>query len=107
MSLLEDLGPVLPNLRTAFLAFPGMPENSLGLSNGDVLRSETDDLGNFAPKGKEFPIFFDGEYVRCSPPDEQGNFHGPSWSVDQICSEIQDRGWWKVQGSIFDTPGES
>ena len=70
MGLLADLEPVLPQLRDAFISFPQMPENLLGLHNGTILCSDTDEPGSFAGRSKEFPIVFDGQYARCCPPTE-------------------------------------
>ena len=103
MGLLETLKPVLPQLQEAFLSFPKMPANTLGLKNGDILRCDTDELGSFAKRGLEFPIFYDGEYIRCSRPRDDGTFTGPSWGVEQFCSEIRENKWWLKVGSIYDS----
>ena len=60
------------------------PKNNAGLERGSFIRANQDLSFLGIEKGMEFPIGFDGQYVRCS---------GLIWDIEGLIEEIQDGVW--------------
>jgi len=65
---------------------PDFPDNRHDLKNGSCLTAQKDLSVLWIVEGGSIPLVWDGKYVKCGP---------LSWSVKQICDEI-DNWIWEV-----------